>query len=183
MRLCEIHRRFGELLPDELLKVERPRHGQRRDQGRSPGELRRPRCRESDGTDSHQPRRGAALPRSASRRSTSGSGTVGNNPCSSGGASSPAVDSPVPRRQRPRGAADVACNVLLEALDTGRRLVDCARPRPQRRKSYKSHLTARDLTPPQRSRRQRTLERREFGGVHRASSSPPASIRSPSWKG
>jgi hypothetical protein len=53
-----------------------------------------------------------------------------DNPRGSGRTSSPCVDSPVPRRQRARDAADVARNAAGGAR-YGRSVVDRPRPRPQ----------------------------------------------------
>ena len=81
-----------------------------------------------------------------------------------GGASPPRVDTPVPRRQRPRRAADVARDAARRARHR-RGLVDRARPRAQRRGLQGPPGRLRPDAP-QRSRRPRQPERGDAGGIH-----------------
>ena len=139
--ITEIHRRFCEALPDDLLWVEDPATkekikvipGALRDRDVAVGTAR-PRQR----------RRAAALPETL-RRGLRQARQDRHHRCDRRRASPPAVDSPVPRRQRPRRPADVAC----DAARRPRYRQASGRSRaasPAMSSAYKSHLAACDLT-------------------------------------
>ena len=107
----EIHRRFCELLPEDLLWVEDPATKEKIKV--IPGELR-----DRDvAVGQHIPdqrRRRAALPETL-RGGLQQARQDRDHHRGGGGASPPRVDSPVPRRQRPRRAADVARDAARSA--------------------------------------------------------------------
>ena len=160
----EIHRRFCEALPEDLLWVEDPATKERIKV--IPGELRH----RDVAVGRHVPISAPAVPRFLERFEEVYANSARPTPSSRGGrASPPRVDSSVSRRQRPRGAADVACDAAGGARYR-RGLVDCARPRAQCRCLQGPPRRLRPAAA-QRSRRQRESERRKSGGIHDSSSS------------
>ena len=133
----EIHLRFCELLPEDLLGLEDPAN-QRADRGR-PWRTARPR-RQVGG---HIPISAPAVPRFLNA-SKSLRQSARRSPSSRfrGRASPPFVDAPVPRRQRPCRPADVARDA---ERSTRARVV--GRPRVARNaEDYKGHLALCDET-------------------------------------
>ncbi len=107
----EIHRRFCELLPEDLLWVEDPTTKEKIRV--IPGELRH----RDVAVGRHIPVSPPAVPRFLQplRGGLQQPRQDRDDPRGGGGASPPRVDSPVPRRQRPRRAADVARDVAGSA--------------------------------------------------------------------